>query len=153
MNKRALYVLLAIQVLFAGSLIYLGSQAREARRDEYLVLTHRITSGMASEADFNRVAEHMPGDAGAQVVRALFGLPVEIRFEIPVEGEHSIVQTRTGVFWIYYPNLNGTVIDGISIRKLGGAVNCFVVQFDKNDKAKAEWLKIVHIPTESKFEK
>ena len=76
MNQRALYVVLAVQALFAGALLYAGITSRESRRIGYLELTHRVTAGQASVADFEKLAGFLPDPIEKPAIRSLFGLPV-----------------------------------------------------------------------------
>jgi hypothetical protein len=142
MNTRALYIFLAVQALFAVSLIYVGARAREARRQDYLELTHRVTSGMAGEADFLKLAAHIPGGADAQTVRALFGAPLQLAKEMTAGNES--IEPRKGNFWIYYVAQDDKPVSPPDVVKLAGKIRCFVVDFDEKGGGRGAIVWVVH---------
>jgi hypothetical protein len=140
MNIRLLYVLLAVQALFAGALLYVGYTARENRKTAYLELTHRVTSGTATAAEFEKLQAFLPGNADKAIVRALFGLPVERRIAA------GNVAPET---WLYYPLTEdqlarGERIDSADVKNFKGAVVCFVIEFDERGKAHAKLGPVQH---------
>jgi hypothetical protein len=150
MNTRALYILLAVQVLFAGALIFIGAQSRDARKLDYLERTHRVTSGQAGEDDFAKLNALLAPESDAQVVRALFGVPVLSAGEIESRDSKDAAKTpaRKGIFWIYYPYQPSQPplppIDPAAARKLSGAQRCFVIEFDEFGRAKGQLAWVTH---------
>lgn len=142
MNSRLLYVFLFVQGLFALSLIYVGMRSREARKQDYLELTHRVTAGHASLEDFDRLKLNLATNADAERVRALFGLPVQTASSIELAGEKG--KPHTGTFWIYYAEAEGQrPIDRDAAQKLSGGVKCFVVSFNEKS-TRGDVVEVVH---------
>src|SRR5260370_41860267 len=100
MNTHVLRIVLIVQLIFAASLVYIGSSAREGRRMEYLELTHRATSGQASEEELAKLITMLPPDSDEDRVRALFGLPLERATELQLGDPPA---NQSGNFWVYYP--------------------------------------------------
>lgn len=147
MPPKMLNVLLVVQALFAGSLLYIGYTSRENRKQDYLELTHRVTAGQASAADFQKLAGFLPDWGGKPEVRALFGLPVTRATQLELKDAKPI----TGEYWVYYtPRQVGpiemplTPVDSADVEKLQGSVACFVVEFDKKGRAKPRMENVVH---------
>ena len=141
MNRRALYIVVAVQALFAISLIFVGVISREERRVRYLELTHRITAGQATESEFKSLAQLAPANADETTVRAMFGAPLRTAERIRVENSGE----RTGRFWIYYfatPENRAPGPD--EIRQLQGPVRTFVISFDKSGMARGDFLSVIH---------
>ena len=131
-NKGLLRVVLIVQALFAFSLIYIGTRARENRKQDYLELTHRVTSGQASEEEFVKLSKILPFPSDKEIVRSLFGLPLETRSELLLEGS----ALKKGEFWLYAPAAeDGKLIGPLEFSALKGRVRCFVVEFDTNGRA------------------
>ncbi|HLX60139.1 MAG TPA: hypothetical protein VKX17_02540 [Planctomycetota bacterium] len=151
MNTRLLYVVLFVQFVFAGALICIGLQSRANRKESYLELTHRVTEGYASAADFEELAARLRDDADKTTVRTLFGLPVVRANQIEVV-ENGKTSALKGELWIYYPltspsQASGTVaspIDAADAAKLSGPVTCFVVEFDAHGAAKGRLATVNH---------
>jgi hypothetical protein len=144
MNIRLLYVILAIQALMGGALLYVGYTARENRKTAYLELTHRVTAGTATVAEFEKLLVFLPADADKSVVRALFGLPLERRSSSAKDALET---------WLYYPLTEeqlarGERIDISDVKKFKGDVKCFVVEFDARGKAHAKLAPVNHPLTE-----
>jgi len=143
MNTRLIKIVVAVQAVFAAGLIAVGVAARENRRMEYLELTRRVSSGQAKSDDFLKLAAHVPDEADALTIRALFGPPLQRSAEIVV-GDAS-PDRRSGDFWIYYPaDSSGYPIDFTALAKMKGTVQCFVVDFDSKGRAQAELLWVQH---------
>ena len=149
-NTRLLYVLLAVQFLFAGALIFVGEQVRSKRRLDYLELTHRVTSGRARRDDFEKLAALLPERAERPEVRALFGLPL-LRADGVDSDEAGQRRRETGEFWIYYfaaaasdPENPPAPFDKSDAEKLSGIQNCFVIAFDAKGRATAKVMALVH---------
>jgi hypothetical protein len=145
MNKRLLYLILLVQVLFAFGLIMIGIRARDNRRNEYLELTWLVSSGQATTEDFAKLKSHLGPESDAQMVRSLLGVPMQTASEVEI-GETKI-EKRTGEFWLYYPRDPGApaaLLSPESARKLSGAVKTFVVSFDEKGFAKGEMLMVKH---------
>lgn len=141
MNTRLLYIILFAQVIFAGGLLYVGRQSRANRRQDYLELTHRVTSGQASAADFERLSGHLPDGADKTAVRSLLGPPLMRANRVEYEDGKSSAPNSS--VWLYYP-LNAETaeapaapLDVAEIEKLKGPVACFVVEF--NERGRASW--------------
>lgn len=148
MNMRALYVVLAIQALFAGALLYVGYTARENRKTAYLELTHRITSGTATANDYEKLQAYLPYDADRAIVRALFGLPLVRRAQLKSDDSKKKDYEVTEV-WIYYPLTTdqaskGGRIDVPDAEKLSGEVQIYIVEFDERGRAHAELRTLKH---------
>lgn len=142
MNRRLLYVFLFVQGLFALAIIYVGSRAREARKQDYLELTHRVTAGHASLDDFQKVKALLMPDADPERVRALLGLPVQTAGSLELASEKG--KPHAGKFWIYYAESDGQrPIDRDAAQKLTGGVKCFVVEFAAN-RARGDVVEIIH---------
>jgi len=131
-----------VQGLFAISLIYVGSRAREARKADYLELTHRLTAGHASFEDFEKVKTLLVPSDDAERVRALLGLPVQTADSLELTAEKG--KSRAGKFWIYYAEADDQhAIDSAAAQKMSGSVKCFVVEFtDKGPRG--EVVEVVH---------
>lgn len=131
-----------MQGLFGIALIYVGSRAREARKADYLELTHRVTAGHASFDDFEKVKLMLPLDADPQRVRALLGLPVQTTESLELAAEKG--KPHAGKFWIYYAEGEGQLaIDREAALKFSGAVKCFVVSFNEKS-TRGEVVEVVH---------
>ena len=151
MNSRLLYAILAVQLLFAASLFYIGSRSRENRKLEYLERTHRATAGMGSVADFTALNEALEGlEHGGKIeIRALFGLPVLTAESIEIQDAGAANQRRTlkGEFWIYYPGQDNSAprLDATTASALNGPVNAFVIHFEKNSsRGRGALLTVTH---------
>lgn len=147
MNSRALYIALAVQALFAGALIFAGARARDARKMEYLELTHRATSGQASEDELAKLLALLPPNADAQAVRALLGMPVLVRanIELRMARDEPQAQALKGSFWIYYPAQPGQPpFHPAAAGKLSGPQRCLVLEFDDSGRAKGKWAWVSH---------
>ena len=157
-NKSLLRVVLIVQALFAFSLIYIGTRARENRKQDYLELTHRVTSGQASEEDFVRLSKMLPFPSDKEIVRSLFGLPLETRGELVIEESSpepdntkassaagiAKSASKKGEFWLYSPaGEDGKLIGPQEFSALKGRVRCFVVEFDSNGRAHPEMTWVV----------
>ena len=137
-----LNVVLVVQALFAGALLYAGIASRESRRIGYLELTHRVTAGQATTEDFEKLVGFLPDPADKAAIRILFGLPVIRASAIQLKDSGEL----KGDLWIYYPLKqaptieNPTVpIDAVETEKLSGPVMCFVFEFDA--RGRAAWRK------------
>ncbi len=147
MSPRMLNIVLLVQALFAGALLYIGYVSRENRRYEYLELTHRVTEGQASAADFEKLGSFLQADAGKAEARMLFGLPVARATQLELKDTSTI----KGEFWIYYtpqqtgtPESSSAPVDASDVEKLKGPIQCFVIEFDKKGRAKARMESVVH---------
>ncbi len=154
MNPRVLNVVLVVQALFIGALLYAGYCSREARKVGYLELTHRVTSGQATVDDFEKLALFLPETADKLVVRSLFGLPVGRANSVTLKDASKL----EGDMWIYYPLAKPaspeTPPEPIDIpdgANLSGDVKCLVVQFDKRGRATWKIAEVIHpiLPTPS----
>lgn len=152
-NTRLLHILLIVQFVFAGALIFVGVQVRSKRRLDYLELTHRVTSGRARREDFEKLAAFLSDRAQPDEVRALFGLPLQRANDIEVEIDGKL-QTLPTESWIYYfdsvpadPENALAPIDRDDAEKLTGLQLCFVVSFSMRH-ASEHVLKVMHpLPT------
>ena len=143
MNTTLLRIVISVQALFAIALIVVGLSAREHRRTEYLELTRRVTSGEAKIEDFRVLASRVPADADALAIRELFGPPLQRTTQIDV-GEKN-PEKRAGEFWLYYPaGDKGFPVDFDALAKMQGAVQCFVISFDSDHRARADLLWVQH---------
>ena len=142
MDRRLLYVVLFVQGLFAIALIYVGSRAREARKEDYLELTHRLTAGHASVEDFEKVKTLLVPSDDPERVRALLGLPVLTADSLELAAEKG--KPRAGKFWIYYAEAaDQHAVDSAAAQKFSGGVKCFVVEFtDKGPRG--DVVEVVH---------
>jgi hypothetical protein len=145
MNTRLFYIVLAVQVFFAGSLVVLGTRARENRRIEYMEQTYLVTSGFGSAADFEKLSTHLGPQSDTRTVRALFGLPVVSASEIQTGSEKDKLQPQKGSFWIYYfYEPPGAPIDADAAKKLSGPQRVFLVSFNSDGFAKASVAWVQH---------
>ena len=148
LNKRALYVIVAIQALFVAALIYVGSVARDSRRIEYLELSHRVASGQGTPADFLKVRGVLPVDAGPEAIRALLGLPVQTATTLTFTD--AKLGQQNGRFWLYYPHVPATastparVIGPAEARALNGPIQTFVLSFDPAGRVRGELIEVQH---------
>jgi hypothetical protein len=142
MNTRVLYIIVGIQVLFAISLIVIGTRARDSRKQEYLELTNRVTSGYATEEEFAKLAGYIPAGADAQTVRSLFGAPLQIVGSL-IAGDETL-EPRTGKYWIYYVAQNDEPVDPEKIPTLKGKIRCFVVEFNEQRRARGKVVWVQH---------
>ena len=143
MNQRVLKVVLVVQVLFAGALLYVGYSSRESRKVGYLELTHRVTAGQASLDDFEKLSGFLPETADKQVVRSLFGLPA-VRARSTMLNDQEQTKIPNDV-WIYYPlGKNVAPVDSVDVEKLSGSVDCFVIQFDSRGRATSRKASVPH---------
>jgi hypothetical protein len=150
MNTRLLYFLLFVQFVFAGSLIYLGTQVREKRRKDYLDLTHRVTSGRASQADFEKLLPFVPERAEKPEIRALFGCPLLRAQSVELEEEGKRTSAK-GESWLYYfaaeirnPENPPAPPDISDTEKLTGPQPCFIVTFNERGRATARVARVIH---------
>ena len=143
MNNRLLYTVLFVQFIFAVGLIVVGTRSREDRRASYLEITHRVTSGYATEEHFTDLSASLAQAADAQAVRALLGPPLAIASKLEL-GENEKLETKSGTFWLYYvlipPN---APVDPGTTNKLTGPVRCFVIEFDVRGRpaGRLAWVK------------
>ena len=145
MNMRLLYVVLIVQCLFAGSLIYLGRQSRANRKYDYLELTHRVTNGQARVDDYGKLASFLPPKADKTDVRSLFGLPL-LRVA-KIEFEDGTTSEPKGEAWLYYPATGASAekpTDIQDVMGLKGTVTCFVAEFDERGRAVCGLKKVKH---------
>jgi hypothetical protein len=141
LNRRLLYVFLFVQGFFAIALIYVGTRAREGRKQDYLELTHRVAAGHATLDDFEKLKFMLPLDSDAERVRALLGLPDQTATSIELAVEKG--KPHAGKFWIYYPEgADQHAIDREAAEKLSGGVKCLVVEF--GEKTRADVVEIIH---------
>lgn len=150
MNTRLLYFLLAVQIFFAGALLFIGIQVREKRRGDYLELTHRVTSGRASRGDYEKLLTYIPERAEKPEIRSLFGLPL-LRVdgtEIDEDGKRSALKDES---WLYYfapkmidPDNPPPLLDDSDALKLSGPQSCFVVNFNERGRAAARIANVIH---------
>lgn len=143
MNIRLLHVLLVIQLIFAGSLFYIGNRVRETRKSNYLEITHRITSGCGNEDDFLKLAGTLPPVSRTQDVRSLFGLPVQMADKLIVtDPEEKILKGR---FWLYYlVDSSIDTIDANSVLKLNGRVRTFVISVNAQGCVRGRIMWVMH---------
>ena len=142
-NTRLLQAVLIVQALFAFSLIYIGSRARENRKQDYLELTHRVTSGQANEADYLKLAGMVPMQADKEVIRSLFGPPLLAKSEV-VFDEDNLGAVK-GTFWLYFVvGEDGKIVGVQDVAELKGRVRCFVVGFNADGRAqwRMAWVKM-----------
>ena len=147
MNQRVLNVVLVMQALFIGALLYAGYCSRESRKVGYLELTHRVTAGQATVDDFEKLGAFLPETADKPIVRSLFGLPVVRASFVRLEDATKL----EGDLWIYYPlskpaspETPPELIDSPDAEKLSGVVKCCVIQFDKRGRASWKMADVVH---------
>jgi hypothetical protein len=149
MNTRLLYVLLAVQALFAAALLYVGYVARDNRRQAYLELTHRVTSGQAGSAEYTQLAGFLSRDADKTAVRALFGLPVLRTAQVAIDEGKSTATVIQGDYWIYYPNDTqsgepGKPVDTADTELFTQSCQCFLIEFDAKGRASGRLVKLAH---------
>ena len=136
MNPRVLNILLVIQALFIAALFYAGYCSRESRKVGYLELTHRVTSGQATEEEFDKLAGFLPDTADKQIIRSLFGLPVARAVAVGLSSKEILA----GDLWIFYPRAEGAApIDSADVATLSGSVPAFIFEFDL--RGRARWRK------------
>ncbi len=150
MNIRLSKIVLLVQALFAGLLLYIGYSLRAARKQEYLEWTHRVTSGQATSADFQKLADRLDDTADRTVIRTLFGLPVKRVHHLELK-DGSKLESAKGEYWIYYPNnppetpeSNITPIDENGADKFTGPIPCFIVEFNERGRATAQFATVMH---------
>jgi len=143
MNQVMLKVVLVVQVLFAGALLYVGYSSRESRKVGYLELTHRVTAGQASLDDFDKLSGFLPETADKAVVRSLFGLPTaHVRSSFLNDQEQTKIENDV---WIYYPlGQNAAPVDTVDIEKWSGPVDCFIIQFNDRGRATSRKANVPH---------
>lgn len=152
MNQRVLNVILIVQALFIAALFYAGYASRENRKVGYLELTHRVTSGQATNEDFEKLASMLPEVTDRPVVRSLFGLPVSRAGRVEIKGEPAI----DGEIWLYYPLQKSAEpkatdgagqmasLDAADVEKLVGPVHCFIFVFDNRGRATWRRAEVAH---------
>ena len=143
MNQRVLNVILVMQALFIAALFYAGYASREYRKVGYLELTHRVTSGQATNEDFERLASMLPEVTDKSVVRSLFGLPMARAGRVEIKDAPAV----DGDIWLYYPlqksvdqkgadgSLPMASLDVPDVEKMSGPVQCFIFIFDSRGRA------------------
>jgi hypothetical protein len=145
MNTRLLYIILLVQALFAFGLIMVGMRSRENRRNEYLEQSWLVSSGQATAEDFANLKTHLGPETDAQLVRSLFGVPMQTASEIEIGDGKT--EKRAGEFWLYYPRNPGEpakLLSPNSAKELKGPVQTFVISFDEKGFAKGEMLTVKH---------
>lgn len=149
MNTRLAYVALFVAFVCAGALYFFGVQMREKRRQDYLALTHRVTAGRGTRADYEKLMAFIPERAEREEIRVLFGLPLLRANAIKIE-ENGNQTESPGESWLYSisPDFSPQekpppLIDITDAEKLTGPQMWFVVTFNERGRATARIASVV----------